>query len=266
MNLIDTYFNPSGRINRSTFWLQGVLLLYAIWLTIWILWAEMVGFWPIARALITGRDVLSAIGAFVDNANFFNLILLPALFVAVNWWNYFAVTVKRLHDRDKSAWWILLWGAIIGGATTFGIISLAVFILAVVIWMIIELAVVIWMIIELGFLEGTPGRNRYGERTTQPLMHEKPGSAPQQASGSTQAGRRTKTCPYCAESIMYEAVKCRYCGSDMPASQEAQPTQTARRMKTCPYCAESIAYEELKCGYCDSEVSNEVDSSQHQVT
>lgn len=46
------------------------------------------------------------------------------------------VAGKRWHDRDKSAWWILI-GAIplIGG---------------------------LWALIECGILPGTPGPNRYG--------------------------------------------------------------------------------------------------------
>ena len=54
-------------------------------------------------------------------------------------WPSLACNVKRWHDRDKSVWWILL-GAI-----------------PVIGWL--------WAWIELIFLEGTPGPNRYGERS-----------------------------------------------------------------------------------------------------
>lgn len=51
-------------------------------------------------------------------------------------WVGFALSIKRWHDRDKSGWWILIgFIPIIGG---------------------------IWTLIECGFLDGTPGPNKYG--------------------------------------------------------------------------------------------------------
>jgi uncharacterized membrane protein YhaH (DUF805 family) len=44
---------------------------------------------------------------------------------------------KRWHDRDKSAWWILI-----------GLIPF-------IGW--------IWVLVEVGFLKGTDGPNRFGE-------------------------------------------------------------------------------------------------------
>ena len=60
------------------------------------------------------------------------------LFIAlVPVWIQLAVTAKRWHDRDKSAWWILIYLIpIIGGGT--------------------------WTIVELGLLKGAKGDNRFG--------------------------------------------------------------------------------------------------------
>ena len=214
MNLIYLYFSASGRINRSTFWLQGILLLTVIWVFLWALWAPIL-FWLVSvevrqecpvvrwfcREVSLLEDVIVNPQDHVPLA--LGLLALLVTFMVVFNWNFIAVSIKRLHDRNKPAWWLLLWYAIslIGGPLTFGIASLAV---------------AIWAFIELGCLEGTRGRNRYGEATTQPYMYRQPGIAQQMPGVSPQAGSRTKDCPYCAETIMYDAVKCRYCRSDVP--------------------------------------------------
>lgn len=62
-------------------------------------------------------------------------ILLVALF-AVTLWVGLALQVKRWHDRDKSWFWILI-----------GFIPVVGF---------------FWILIECGFMDGTPGPNRFG--------------------------------------------------------------------------------------------------------
>ena len=75
----------------------------------------------------------------------------------------FAVSVKRLHDRNKSGWWILLLGMLpallyvyvdsLGPAPT-GIQTLGA-VLAITL-------LLIWNFVELGCLRGTVGDNRFG--------------------------------------------------------------------------------------------------------
>jgi uncharacterized membrane protein YhaH (DUF805 family) len=69
--------------------------------------------------------------------NFIVLISI-LLFLIPYFWCGYAVIVKRWHDRDKSGWW-----ALIG---------------------LIPLIGSLWQFIELGFLTGTDGPNKYGEK------------------------------------------------------------------------------------------------------
>ncbi len=52
-------------------------------------------------------------------------------------WPGFAITVKRWHDRDKSAWWVLI--------------------------ILVPIVGLIWTMIEVGHLQGTVGSNQYGD-------------------------------------------------------------------------------------------------------
>lgn len=51
-------------------------------------------------------------------------------------WPTLAVLAKRWHDRDKSAWWSLI--------------------------VLVPVIGFLWCLIENGFLQGTPGPNRFG--------------------------------------------------------------------------------------------------------
>jgi uncharacterized membrane protein YhaH (DUF805 family) len=65
------------------------------------------------------------------------IVMLPLFAIyALDIWIGIALGVKRCHDRDKSGWFLLV-GLIpiIGG---------------------------LWLLIDLGFLDGTPGPNRFG--------------------------------------------------------------------------------------------------------
>jgi uncharacterized membrane protein YhaH (DUF805 family) len=71
-----------------------------------------------------------------------------------------AITIRRLHDRGKSGWWVLVFivapsllnaiGSRMGEPVPMMVLSLAGFVIS------------IWAFVELGCLRGTPGDNAYG--------------------------------------------------------------------------------------------------------
>ncbi len=289
MGIMHLYFNPSGRINRSTFWLQGVLLLYVIWIVIW--GALMIALVNTAggidpydfvrlglHAAQYPQDILYVIEA--AQHEFGPFVLLIILSWPIFLWSNFAVAVKRLHDRDKSAWWMLLWWAIsaIGGIFTFGIASLAVG---------------VWMLIELGVLEGTLGRNRYGEspQPNQSMAHhlgyqpgygqqpprygsqQPPGYAPRQAGAPPRPPGQVRAQPSAPRPVSPPQSPGRMnpqppsrpptntgqVGAPPPAPRSDTPREPVdpTKMTICPHCAEIVAREDAKCVYCGSDITPE---------
>lgn len=149
MTLSDYLFSPHGRLNRAKYWIY-VVVSFAI---MTVLVAVVSLFW--ARQLYDPRGGF----AFPPLVGF-GLVYLVLLIVGI------FVGIKRLHDRDKSGWWLLLfylvpivcsWISAILSRNGIG----ALFALA-------SLIVSIWTLVELGFLRGTAGPNHYGE---DPLAH-----------------------------------------------------------------------------------------------
>jgi uncharacterized membrane protein YhaH (DUF805 family) len=139
-------FSFQGRINRGKYWL-AVLIYLAVWTT----------FVAVAVAWIGGIDLDNLLS--IAGAGLLLWIIAFVLFIAVTW-SSVAVGVKRLHDRGKSGWWILLFwfgpgllGSWPASAPNIGggfLLSLAAG------------AIAIWGFVELGCLRGTPGPNQYG--------------------------------------------------------------------------------------------------------
>jgi uncharacterized membrane protein YhaH (DUF805 family) len=142
-------FSFEGRINRKPYWLASIAL--------GLLGASLiVGLTFLTAAAAEGQLALSPQIA---------VALLLAVIAAMLFCSL-AISVKRLHDRNKSGWWMALYYGV-GGAqeaanraglsgteenpTEIGIaLALA------------GLAVGIWYLIDLGILKGTPGPNRFG--------------------------------------------------------------------------------------------------------
>lgn len=128
MTLFKAIFSFSGRMNRAGY--LGINLGYLI-------------VFVVLGALF---QLLSPVGL-LDDTPSANLIQVDILFVGVTLlyltsalcyiWMVFATSVKRLHDRDKSGWWLLLSFIPIIGA--------------------------IWWLVAICCLRGTDGANRFGQ-------------------------------------------------------------------------------------------------------
>lgn len=105
MSMGEFLFSVRGRIGRQPFWLFVLAL--------------------VAASLAVGR-----LAAVLD------VPVLPPVFDVAMLWPAIAVSAKRWHDRDKSAWWMLIG--------------------------LIPIVGPIWAMVETGFLGGTPGPNRFG--------------------------------------------------------------------------------------------------------
>jgi uncharacterized membrane protein YhaH (DUF805 family) len=137
MDWTSLLFSFHGRINRAKYWL--IILIYVI-----------VGLILGVIGLALGQGVaMQVLGGIVE---------LVALVSSL------AAATKRLHDRGKSAWWLLVFYLVPGVLTGIGAgIELSSGPMALgVIFTIAGLAVGIWAFVELGCLRGTIGPNPYG--------------------------------------------------------------------------------------------------------
>ena len=126
------WFGFSGRANRAKYWLVAAINV----------------------AIMTVLTVVAIVG----NAPALWIVFIIAILVLVV--SSVAVSIRRLHDRGKSGWWVLVFifvpgllngvGSRLDDPVPMMILSLA------------GLAISIWALVELGFLRGTQGDNAYG--------------------------------------------------------------------------------------------------------
>jgi uncharacterized membrane protein YhaH (DUF805 family) len=168
MGILHLFFGFSGRINRGKYWLTLV-----IWILIWIvaIIAFVLGGLAIFdRNLQDGSlpspEDFDAFWRMVRDYGALSVIIL--VFMIVSWVSALAIGVKRLHDRDRSGWWIALFyfGPAVLQAAQHSADSGT---LASILLGLGAFAVSIWALVELGFLRGTRGPNRFG---ADPLARE----------------------------------------------------------------------------------------------
>src|SRR6516225_2216427 len=115
MPLLTVLFSFTGRLNRARYWLAGIVLMVVsvVLLPIDILSWVLIATSPLSVAAliaVEGRSVMPIASAGVLFVWFVYLLVsfadLLVLFAG------FAVAIKRLHDRNKSGWWLLLFALV----------------------------------------------------------------------------------------------------------------------------------------------------------
>jgi uncharacterized membrane protein YhaH (DUF805 family) len=147
MKLQKILFSFEGRIGRGTYWLAILALIVAV------------------LVLTFAPFLLNSEAAAV-------LLLVVSQFIwLLCLWPLLAVGAKRLHDRDKNGWWLLVFW-LLPFALVVGGFSIALFddprtgrsgdFSTGLILVLASLPPALWGIVELGILPGTKGPNLYG--------------------------------------------------------------------------------------------------------
>jgi uncharacterized membrane protein YhaH (DUF805 family) len=156
-------FRFDGRINRAKYWLATLIILCCMTFVL-VLLAALAAVFGIGGPLAIDLVGISASIQFSDDdvpakaSPFPQIVTMPMAFFFA--WCYAAVSIKRLHDRNKSGWWMVpfivatgLYGQFadrLGGSWAAVFLGLAVFIFF------------LWGLVEMYCLKGTRGPNRFG--------------------------------------------------------------------------------------------------------
>jgi uncharacterized membrane protein YhaH (DUF805 family) len=155
-------FRFEGRTGRARYWLATLIILGSMISALLALVAICLGFGIPTGPLTINLIGISASFQLDDNDAAAGLFphLANILLTLVFAWFYAAASIKRLHDRDKSGWWMVPFivatglysgfGARLGGSWAAVAVGIAVYI------------AFIWGLVEMYFLKGTHGPNRFG--------------------------------------------------------------------------------------------------------
>jgi uncharacterized membrane protein YhaH (DUF805 family) len=161
-------FSFRGRINRGKMWLAVLVIMC---------WMMFLAFVTVATGIVSdGRLSFDIEDLFhvIDPASYRSLSWagLPTLLIrimgsALFVWVYFAASVKRLHDRDRSGWWMIPFFVGPGIFDQFSDRlgdSYFLMVPAVIVF-----GFVIWGFIEMYCLKGSRKTNRFGASPLQPI-------------------------------------------------------------------------------------------------
>ena len=136
LDFVKDLLKFSGRLNRKAYW-SLILKLLAFMIV----------------GIAIGIALMTASAPFFGGALVFASVII-ALIASLG------VSVRRLHDRNKSAWWLIpfnfLPNGLVNMSETTPDSSTSVTVLTV------GIALSIWAFVDMGCLKGTEGDNAYG--------------------------------------------------------------------------------------------------------
>ena len=148
MRRLLSYFSFQGRTNRQRFWVTAMTIA---------------GFYFLA-AIICGAMLAIPVIGILAGLLLIGVVLATGLAMLAN-------GARRLHDRGKSAWWLLLFQGVpmvltlLGGLVSLGAGNAGALVAGALVagaLVLVSLPITIWAFVELGCLKGTSGPNRFG--------------------------------------------------------------------------------------------------------
>ena len=214
----------NGRAQRSEFW-----------------WFVLFSF--ISQAILNFVPVLGPIYALA--------LLLPSL----------AVTARRLHDTNRTAWWMLLYLIPVLGFIV--LVTIALVLLGInafepwgageVEWGVLGTLFLVWLLVSVSawvvllvfqILPGTVGPNRYGPDPLQPSGA---------ATGFNAAGRPYESPPPTAGFGGFDPAAEPAPHPDLPQASQPQPA-SERQRRYCTQCGTPLQRDARFCTYCGTAI------------
>jgi uncharacterized membrane protein YhaH (DUF805 family) len=131
---VDGLFGLEGRMPRSDFWVATIALSMA--------------------AALLGVGLTSGLRLFFPDMPIWVIPLALQLFIV---WPLFAISVKRGHDRERSAVWTL-WVNVAFHVVPFVLVAIGQYQGAFWVYGVIG----VYILVDYGVLDGTEGPNKYG--------------------------------------------------------------------------------------------------------
>lgn len=158
MSLTNLLLSFKGRINRKPWWLATIAAGLAASIITAII--EI-----IARS--SGQTAIDPVTNQVEPTGIFGVLV--GIVGLVNMWIAFALGAKRLHDRDRTGWWLIWQFLILVLAVILVVVAVAVRQEQGAVWYALAGAaglaafvISVWLFVQIGFLRGTSGPNRFG--------------------------------------------------------------------------------------------------------